>query len=87
MQRGYGVHSVGRCVDKKRIAEVASLVDNMAIKTENRFNSVVRTELTAIMDGKFSVEFKSSLKAALSCATPNQSIQLEKVIRRECRMV
>lgn len=85
LKRGYGVHSVGMCVDKKRVAEVASMVDSMSFCTENRFNSVVRTELTDIMDNSFSVEFKSSLKAALSCATINQLLQLEQVIRRECR--
>jgi hypothetical protein len=87
MKRGYGVHSFETDVPKKRIAEAVKMVDRMKFVSNNQFNGVLRNELTEIMGNRFSVVFKSTLNGALESATYNQFIQLEKVIKRECRRV
>ena len=83
MKRGYGVHSFDRQVEKKRIADVSILVDKMKCLSNGYFNLAIRIELSDIIEHKFTISSKSSLKAALNFATINQFIQLEKVIRRE----
>ena len=87
MKLGYGVHSFNRGVPKKRIAEAVKMVDEMKFVANNQFNGGLRSELSEIMNNRFSVVFKSTLKASLQSATYNQFIELEKVIIRECRRV
>ena len=65
LKRGYGVHSFKRGVPKKRIAEAVKMVDEMKFVANNQFNGVLRNELSEIMNNRFSVVFKSTLKASL----------------------
>jgi hypothetical protein len=87
LKRGYGVHSFETGVPNKRIAEVSSMVDNMKCFSNDRFSIAIMNELTAIVKIKTTICFKSTLKATLTCVTANEFVELERVIKRECRTV